>query len=208
MTLLYQAICFYYFVTFAGLASIQNVDGFCSPSSNSKTAAAICSSSPLYAASSNNGNNNNGDNDGDGALFDRRKALLLGFSSLVAVAGVGSLPEEASASYKAFENREADWEARKDKNEIKYSNAGALKAQLREIAPMNSEGSKIFCPNGPSSAVSPMMENKCSDQLAAPSVYGRYNDALGNSIPGLATSYVTKDSRQDNQLGFPSYDKK
>ena len=50
---------------------------------------------------------------------------------------------------------------------------------------MNSEGSKIFCPNGPSAAVSPLMENKCGDRLALPSVYGRTDDVLGNSIPGF-----------------------
>ena len=69
--------------------------------------------------------------------------------------------------------------------EIKYSSASSLRAQLREIAPMNDEGTKIFCPNGPSAAVSPMMENKCSDRQALPSVYGRSDDAMGNSIPGF-----------------------
>ena len=29
---------------------------------------------------------------------------------------------------------------------------------------------EIFCPNGTSSNVSPMMENKCGDRLATPSV--------------------------------------
>jgi len=70
-------------------------------------------------------------------------------------------------------------------SEIKYSNASQLRAQLREIAPMNSEGSKIFCPNGASAAVSPLMENKCGDRQALPSVYGRKDDIMGNSIPGF-----------------------
>ena len=51
---------------------------------------------------------------------------------------------------------------------------------------MNDAGSKIFCPNGPSAAVSPLMENKCGDRQALPSVYGRTEDAMGNSIPGFA----------------------
>ena len=49
--------------------------------------------------------------------------------------------------------------------EIKYSNSRELRAQLKEIAPMNSEGSKLFCPNGPSANVSPLMENKCGGTL-------------------------------------------
>ena len=68
--------------------------------------------------------------------------------------------------------------------EIKVSSASQLRAQLREIAPMN-EQSKIFCPNGPSAAVSPLMENKCGDRQALPSVYGRSDDAIGNSVPGF-----------------------
>jgi hypothetical protein len=70
--------------------------------------------------------------------------------------------------------------------DIKISNARQLRAQLREIAPMNNEGSKIFCPNGASAAVSPLMENKCGDRQALPSVYGRADDAMGNSVPGFA----------------------
>ena len=69
---------------------------------------------------------------------------------------------------------------------IKISSARDLRAQLREIAPMNTEASYKFCPNGPSAAVSPLMENKCGDRLATPSVFGRTEDIAGNSIPGLA----------------------
>ncbi len=70
--------------------------------------------------------------------------------------------------------------------EIQFSNAAKLRAQLREIAPMNDDGrSKIFCPNGTSSAVSPLMENKCGDRQALPSVFGRTDDAMGNSVPGF-----------------------
>lgn len=53
---------------------------------------------------------------------------------------------------------------------------------------MNDEGSKIFCPNGASAAVSPLMENKCGDRQALPSVYGRTEDSMGNSIPGFSGS--------------------
>lgn len=94
--------------------------------------------------------------------------------------------EPAEASYSAYTRREEDWKQREEKGEIKISSARQLRAQLREIAPMNDEGSKIFCPNGASAAVSPLMENKCGDRLAMPSVYGRYDDAMGNSIPGFA----------------------
>ena len=51
---------------------------------------------------------------------------------------------------------------------------------------MNDDGrSKIFCPNGTSSAVSPLMENKCGDRQALPSVFGRTDDVMGNSVPGF-----------------------
>jgi hypothetical protein len=50
---------------------------------------------------------------------------------------------------------------------------------------MNNSKSLMFCPNGPSSVVSPMMENKCDgERMAAPSVFGRSDDIVGNSIPG------------------------
>jgi hypothetical protein len=68
--------------------------------------------------------------------------------------------------------------------EVKISTASSLRAQLRDIAPMNEE-TKIFCPNGASAAVSPLMENRCGDRQALPSVYGRSDDAMGNSIPGF-----------------------
>lgn len=94
--------------------------------------------------------------------------------------------QPAVASYKAYARREEDWKERADKGEIQFSNAAKLRAQLREIAPMNDDGrSKIFCPNGTSSAVSPLMENKCGDRQALPSVFGRTDDAMGNSVPGF-----------------------
>ena len=80
---------------------------------------------------------------------------------------------------------------------------------------MNSEGSRIFCPNGPSAAVSPLMENKCGDRMALPSVYGRTEDVLGNSIPGFAGGQYTANLGSSNIPtnmisdvgGFPSYKK-
>lgn len=90
----------------------------------------------------------------------------------------------AQASYSSYSHREEDWKTRVDRNTIQYSTAKSLRSQLKEIVPENSEGSKIFCPNGPTANVSPLMENKCSDELAQPSIYGRTQDVVGNSIPG------------------------
>lgn len=98
------------------------------------------------------------------------------------------LQQPAQASYSAYTRREEDWKQREVNGEIKISNARQLRAQLREIAPMNDEGTKLFCPNGPSAAVSPLMENKCGDRQALPSVYGRSDDIMGNSIPGFSGS--------------------
>jgi hypothetical protein len=76
---------------------------------------------------------------------------------------------------------------------------------------MNNEKSKIFCPNGPSSNVDPMMENKCSDRMALPSVYGRTEDIVGNSIPGFSGGkYGSIGSGSSTSLtaevgGFPKY---
>lgn len=78
---------------------------------------------------------------------------------------------------------------------------------------MNTENSKMFCPNGPSAAVSPLMENKCGDRLAMPSVYGRTEDISGNSIPGFDKSYKFASSTGGATSavaavgGFPSYPK-
>lgn len=92
------------------------------------------------------------------------------------------------------------------KGDVNYKTARDLRAELREIAPMNTEGSKIFCPNGPSAAVSPLMENKCGDRMAIPSVYGRSQDVVGNSIPGFSTARAASEGKSlDNTGGFPSY---
>ena len=91
----------------------------------------------------------------------------------------------AHASYSAYAHREDDWKERVDKGNIEYSTAKQLRKQLQELVPTNSESSKIFCPNGPTAAVSPLMENRCSDQLAQPSIYGSTQDSVGNVVPGM-----------------------
>jgi len=101
------------------------------------------------------------------------------------LAGGTVLGQPADASYTAYTQRENDWKERSEKGEVKISNASQLRAQLREIAPMN-EGAALFCPNGASAAVTPLMENRCGDRQALPSVYGRTTDAMGNSIPGFS----------------------
>lgn len=93
--------------------------------------------------------------------------------------------QPAEASYTAYTQREEDWSKRAEKGEIKVSNAAQLRQQLRDMVPENDEGSKLFCPNGASAAVSPLMENRCGDRMALPSVYGRADDAMGNSVPGF-----------------------
>ena len=120
-------------------------------------------------------------------------------------------PEPAAASYTAYVQREKDWDDRQKQGAVTFSNAKSLRAQLKEIVPQNSEGSKIFCPNGMSSAVSPLQENKCGDQLAMPSVYGRTSDVVGNSVPGVQGGLQRYPTTSSSQLsasdvgGFPKY---
>lgn len=128
---------------------------------------------------------------------------------------VVSRTEKADASYTGYTQREQDWESRKKSGDVTFSSSSSLKAQLREIAPMNNAKSTIFCPNGPSSAVSPLMENKCNDVQAMPSVFGRTEDVSGNSIPGAANGKIYKGnsmpggaSSLNAEVGFPSYYKK
>mmetsp|Transcript_28618 Transcript_28618/g.78609 ORF Transcript_28618/g.78609 Transcript_28618/m.78609 type:complete len:228 (-) Transcript_28618:1650-2333(-) len=131
-------------------------------------------------------------------------AAVVGGSST----GLTGLAPPSHATYSAYTRREQDWQERKTNDEVKYSSARDLRQQLQEIVPQNSDGSKIFCPNGPSAAVSPLMENKCGDRMAMPSVYGRSNDAMGNSIPGFSEQWL-KDNGigniADGAGGFPSY---
>jgi hypothetical protein len=143
----------------------------------------------------------------------RRRLVLLGtvtaFSAFFTI--TVPLVEPAEATYSAYAHREEDWQSRQEKGEIQYSSARQLRNQLKEIAPMNSGSDKIFCPNGPSSAVSPLMENKCGDLLAIPSVYGRTEDVVGNSIPGFRGGRYSLSGRESSQNlpadvgGFPNY---
>ena len=66
----------------------------------------------------------------------------------------------------------------------------------------------MFFFSGPSANVSPLMENKCGDRLATPSVFGRQDDVLGNSIPGFKEGYFNSGSSSSMSArvgGFPSY---
>ena len=138
----------------------------------------------------------------------RREAFLGIASTLVAGTVIG--PKPAEAKYSDYARREKDWEDRKKSGQIQVSSARDLRNQLAEIVPQNSEGSKIFCPNGASAAVSPLMENKCSDtRMAMPSVYGRSNDVTGNSIPGYSKGYAWGPGESSSISaavgGFPKY---
>mmetsp|Transcript_10967 Transcript_10967/g.12398 ORF Transcript_10967/g.12398 Transcript_10967/m.12398 type:complete len:186 (+) Transcript_10967:201-758(+) len=146
------------------------------------------------------------------ATFSRRDAFLAMASTITTVSTVASNPQLAEAKYADYARREKDWDERKsNKGGVQYSSAKDLRRQLAEMVPANDEGSKIFCPNGASAAVSPLMENKCSDTLMAlPSVYGRTLDSTGNSIPGFSTGYARSSggSSSINSAavgGFPKY---
>ncbi|KAL7577632.1 hypothetical protein ACA910_015151 [Epithemia clementina (nom. ined.)] len=162
---------------------------------------ALCSSPrPAYGAEENDDNQVA---TSPPSLQSRRQAL-----SCVAMATLGlvSSPQPSQATYSAYTRREQDWDERQKNGEVQYSSARELRQQLREIVPQNSEKSRIFCPNGPSAAVSPLMENKCGDRMAMPSVYGRSNDAVGNSIPGFSSEWKSTYVIADSVGGFPTYD--
>jgi hypothetical protein len=75
---------------------------------------------------------------------------------------------------------------------------------------MNDSRSQVFCPNGPSSSVSPLMENKCNDRETMPSVFGRSDDVVGNSIPGFSSKVSSGRSsviNVDAVGGIPQYSK-
>jgi hypothetical protein len=140
-----------------------------------------------------------------------RRDVIFGFSAaaFVTVAYVDPV-QPAVAKYSDYARREEDWQKRQASGDIKFSSARDLRQQLADIVPANNEGSKVFCPNGPSAAVSPLMENKCSDtRMALPSVYGRSNDIVGNSIPGYSSEYDWSagggSSISAAAGGFPSY---
>lgn len=140
------------------------------------------------------------------ASCSRRDAL---FGVAAAVFATAAAPQPAAAKYSDYSRREQDWQARLDKGDVKVSSARDLRAQLQEIAPMNTSSSKIFCPNGMSANVSPLMENKCGDRMATPSVYGRSNDSTGNSVPGFKDGYARATGGSSSVSaaagGFPAY---
>lgn len=134
--------------------------------------------------------------DSNSSMQNRRNVLFRSvgiLSTIFTTSTFISVPEPAMATYSAYAHREQDWEERVAKGEIQIKTSRDLRKQLQEIAPMNSEKSKIFCPNGPSAAVSPLMENKCGDRMASPSVYGRTEDSVGNSIPGFTGGLYSSD---------------
>lgn len=150
----------------------------------------------------------------DATVGGRREAFFGIATAIVgataAAAVVVAIPQPAEAKYADYARREKDWEERKKTGDIQISNARDLRKQLKEIVPQNDEGSKIFCPNGASAAVSPLMENKCSDTLMAlPSVYGRSSDVAGNSVPGYKGGYAwgpgESSSISSAVGGFPKY---
>lgn len=137
-------------------------------------------------------------------------ARLASVAAAAALVDVGASPRAAHATYSAYTRREQDWAQRQAAGDVRISTAGALRRQLREIAPMNAARSQVFCPNGRPSSVSPLMENKCSDREAMPSVFGRSEDVVGNSIPGFSASYAAP-QLGDGAVGieaiggFPNY---
>jgi hypothetical protein len=139
--------------------------------------------------------------------INRREAFVGISAAFLAMTAGAAAPQAASAKYSDYSRREKDWDERKSKGVVKVSSARDLRAQLQEIAPMNSSSSTIFCPNGPSANVSPLMENKCGDRLATPSVFGRTTDSMGNSIPGFKEGSWTPGSSSVSAStgGFPTY---
>lgn len=132
--------------------------------------------------------------DASTGTHDHRHWFTQSMLTIVMVSSMSTLllPQCASASYSAYAHREVDWQQRVAENSIQVSNPKLLRDQLRQIAPMNEERSRIFCPNGPSAAVTPLMENRCSDlRQATPSVFGRSDDVVGNSIPGFSKDWTS-----------------
>lgn len=136
----------------------------------------------------------------------RRRFFQATMAAVVSSAGIAP----AHATYSAYSRREDDWKQRQVEGNVQFSSASSLRSQLREIAPQNASGRQLFCPNGPTANVSPLMENKCGDRQALPSVYGRTEDTLGNSIPGFSGGFYssgmsTSLSSSADTGGLPSY---
>jgi hypothetical protein len=177
---------------------------------------ALCSSAlPQDADSSSNsqqGRDDRGDleeqNSRVSSFSSRRHVLSFLVAAAVGPVSLSVFPEPSLATYTSYSRREQDWEERNKNGEVEYKSPRQLRQQLRDIVPQNSEKSKIFCPNGVTSAVSPLMENKCGDRMALPSVYGRSDDPMGNSIPGFSADWKAGSgtgSIVDGSGGFPSY---
>lgn len=79
---------------------------------------------------------------GGNEVCNRRDSL----KQVLAGVACGSFAvQPASAKYSDYSRREKDWQDRKQDGEVKYSSARQLKAQLQEIAPMNTASSKVRC---------------------------------------------------------------
>mmetsp|Transcript_10502 Transcript_10502/g.13315 ORF Transcript_10502/g.13315 Transcript_10502/m.13315 type:complete len:198 (+) Transcript_10502:153-746(+) len=190
-----------FIVVLASLIASSSIEAFTPISNNAglSTQAQMPLTTLSLHASSNEDNND---------VTERRAFLRnIGAIALGTAGGFIGNTDEASASYTGYTQREKDWEERKEKGEVTYSTSKDLKRQLREIAPMNQPKSQIFCPNGASSGVSPLMENKCNDVEAMPSVFGRTDDIMGNSIPGRnpTGAFGGTTSLNADTGGFPSY---
>jgi hypothetical protein len=155
-------------------------------------------------------NENNDISDKSFGSHDLQQWLTHSMLTVVVVSSISTVllqPQSASASYSAYAHREEDWQQRVAQNSIQVSNPKLLRDQLRQIAPMNEERSRIFCPNGPSAAVTPLMENRCSDlRQATPSVFGRSDDVVGNSIPGFSKEWTSSSiNSAADPGGLPEY---
>jgi len=132
--------------------------------------------------------------------YDSREECVFALENAIA-ASLVLIP-----TYLSFSARENDWNQRMVNKEIHISSARSLKAQLNELVPENQNGQRqLFCPNGESSAVTPLQENRCGDRLATVSVFGRDNDVVGNSIPIGTGTTIASGLGKSGETAFPSY---
>ncbi len=183
----------------------------CSHSTNAFSVVPTCASKEVHCKQTVTPSRENDLTSSFGVTTEAHPVKQWFTSSMMTVVLVSSIggtvlfPQSASASYSAYAHREEDWQQRVEQNSIQVSNPKLLRDQLRQIAPMNEERSRIFCPNGPSAAVTPLMENRCSDvRQATPSVFGRSDDVVGNSIPGFSKDW-TSSSMAADPGGLPEY---
>jgi len=116
-------------------------------------------------------------------------------------------PLPSAATYSSYSARERDWDQRVTADKVQISTARSLKAQLNELVPENQNGSRsLFCPNGESSAVNPLQENRCGDRMAAISVFNQERDIVGNTIPkGRGSVSESGLGGAGGQTAFPKY---